>query len=302
MTEFYGTGVAMVTPFLADGAVDHEGLKRLTRHLIEGGVNYLVVLGTTGETATLSEAEQIDVITTVMKTNAGRLPIVLGAGGNNTRAVAAKMIAFAERFRPDAFLSASPAYNKPTQEGIIAHYQALSKVTEVPIILYNVPGRTASNMLPATTLEVARTCPTAIGIKEASGNVEQCMEIAAGKPQGFYLISGDDLLTLPLMASGFDGLISVIANALPGETSQLVSSASQVHNDMGRARTLHYQLMPLMQAIFAEGNPAGIKCLLELLGICGSTVRLPLVPASPQLKARMAQLLQDYRLSKQVEN
>ncbi|MEM1000249.1 MAG: 4-hydroxy-tetrahydrodipicolinate synthase [Bacteroidota bacterium] len=287
--EFHGLGVAMVTPFLPDGGVDHESLKRLTVHLIEGGVDYLVVLGTTGETVTLSIAEQIDVITTVMDVNAGRLPIVLGAGGNNTDAVATKMIAFAEQFQPNAFLSASPAYNRPTQAGIVAHYQALSKVTDVPIILYNVPGRTASNLLSGTTLKIARTCPTAIGIKEASGNLEQCMEITAGRPEGFFLISGDDLLTLPLLAAGFDGLISVIANALPEETAQLVRAGRA--GDLTTLRTLHYRLMPLVQAIFAEGNPAGVKTVLDILGICRPGVRLPLLPASDALRERIKELL-----------
>jgi 4-hydroxy-tetrahydrodipicolinate synthase len=285
MKKLTETGVAMVTPFLSDGGVDYEGLKRLTIHLIEGGVQHLVVLGTTGENVTLSEPEQIEVIRTIMKTNAGRLPIVLGVGGNDTRAVAAKMIAFAERFSPDAFLSASPAYNKPTQAGIVAHYQALAAVTKVPILLYNVPGRTASNMTSATTLKIADSCPTVFGIKEASGNLEQGMELVAGAKSDFLVLSGDDILTLPMISTGFQGLVSVIGNAYPRETSDMVRKA--LAGDFAGAKALHYKLLSLMQLIFAEGNPAGIKALLEFRGICGSHVRLPLLPASDNLRERI---------------
>lgn len=285
MKKLTGTGVAMVTPFLADGGIDFDGLKRLTIHLIEGGIEFLVVLGTTGENVTLSEAEQIEVIRTVMDTNAGRLPVVLGAGGNDTRAVAAKMIAYAEQFSPDAFLSASPAYNKPSQTGIIAHYQALAAATKVPILLYNVPGRTASNMLSATTLSIAESCPTVVGIKEASGNLEQGMELVAGSKEGFLVLSGDDILTLPMISTGFQGLISVIANAYPRETSDMVRMA--MAGDYAGAKALHYKLLTLMQLIFAEGNPAGVKALMEMRGICGSHVRLPLVEASDALRERI---------------
>lgn len=285
MKKLTGTGVAMVTPFLADGGIDYEALKRLTLHLIEGGVNYLVVLGTTGENVTLSEPEQIEVIRTVMDTNAGRLPVVLGVGGNDTRAVSAKMIAYAERFSPDAFLSSSPSYNKPTQAGIVAHYQAISAVTKVPVVLYNVPGRTASNMLSSTTLTIAASCPSVVAIKEASGNLEQGMELVAGAKDDFLVLSGDDILTLPMISTGFKGLISVIANAYPRETSDMVRLA--LSGDYDGAKSLHYKLLKLMQLIFAEGNPAGVKALLELRGICGPHVRLPLVPASADLRDRI---------------
>ncbi|HHG86233.1 MAG TPA: 4-hydroxy-tetrahydrodipicolinate synthase [Bacteroidetes bacterium] len=285
MKEITGTGVAMVTPFLADGAVDVKGLQKLTEHLILGGIDHLVVLGTTGETVTLSVAEQNLVIETIMEVNQGRLPLVLGAGGNNTTEVQAVMARYAKDYQPAAFLSASPAYNKPTQAGIIAHFRQLAAHTDIPIILYNVPGRTASNMTSATTLEIANSFDHVVAIKEASGDLVQGMEIIQGSKSGFLTLSGDDILTLPMLSVGFAGLISVIGNAFPKATSEMVRLGRA--GNFAEAKKLHYQLMRLMQLIFAEGNPAGIKAVLAQLGICQAHVRLPLLPASADLNAQL---------------
>jgi 4-hydroxy-tetrahydrodipicolinate synthase len=290
MKSLIGTGVAMVTPFNPNGSVDVDGLTRLTHHLIAGRVDYLVVLGSTGEAATQNEADQDLVIRTVQAANAGRLPIVLGVGGNDTLAVAAKTHDWSSRYQPAAFLSVSPMYNKPSQEGIYQHFKAIAQSTTLPIILYNVPGRTGSNMLPATTLRLARDFDNIVAIKEASGNVEQCMEIAHGAPEGFLPISGDDLLALPLIACGYQGLISVAGNALPRHTSDAVRLA--LAGNYAEARDVHYQLLALTQLLFVEGNPAGIKIALDLLAICGPTVRLPLMEGSARLRAQLFEALE----------
>ena len=290
MKTLIGTGVAMVTPFKTNGEVDVPALIRLTHSLIDGRIDYLVVLGSTGEAATQSEADQDLVIRTVQEANAGRLPIVLGVGGNDTAAVAAKTAAWTERYRPAAFLSVSPMYNKPSQEGIYQHFKAVADSTDLPIILYNVPGRTGSNMLAATTLRLARDVKNIVAIKEASGNVEQCMEIMLGAPEGFLPISGDDVLALPLIASGYQGVISVAGNALPRMQSDMTRLA--LAGNFAEARALHYRLLSITQLFFTEGNPAGIKVALDLLGICGPSVRLPLIEGSPALREKMHAALQ----------
>ncbi|MFN8922469.1 MAG: 4-hydroxy-tetrahydrodipicolinate synthase [Sphingobacteriia bacterium] len=286
---FDGLGVAMVTPMLADGQLDTEGLRRLTEHLIDGGVDYLVPLGTTGESSTLTKAEKHYVLDIVVEVNAGRKPMLLGCGGNDTAAVVQEIQSLDARYQPDGFLSVSPAYNKPSQAGILAHYQAIAAATERPIVLYNVPPRTASNLEPGTVLALAETCPTIIAIKEASGSLPQAMELVAHKPAHFSVLRGDDLLALPGICLGLTGLISVLGNALPELTGRMVHLAAR--QEVQAARALHYQLLPLIHAIFQEGNPAGIKALLAELGICQPYTRLPLVPASHDLQARLGQLL-----------
>lgn len=290
MKSLIGTGVAMVTPFEPNGNVDVPALIRLTHTLIEGGVDYLVVLGSTGEAATQNEADQDLVIRTVMEANEGRLPIVLGVGGNDTAAVASKTYQWTERYRPAAFLSVSPMYNKPSQEGIYQHFKAVADSTDLPIILYNVPGRTGSNMLAATTIRLAQDFKNIVAIKEASGNMEQCMEIMLGAPEGFLPISGDDVLALPLIACGYQGVISVVGNALPRLTSDMTRLA--LTGKYAEARALHYKLLPVTQHCFVEGNPAGIKLALDLLGICGPSVRLPLIEGSARLRAQMHSALE----------
>ncbi|MEO1449845.1 MAG: 4-hydroxy-tetrahydrodipicolinate synthase [Bacteroidota bacterium] len=281
MRTFQGTGVALATPFSADGAVDTAALGRLVEHQIAGGTDYLVALGTTGEVATLDATEQQLVIETVMAVNAGRLPVVLGAGGNNTRAVARTVAAFTQKYKPDGILSVSPYYNKPTQAGIYAHFAAIAGETDLPIILYNVPPRTSSHMTAATTLKLGRDFKNIVATKEASGNLSDIMTIIRDAPDGFMVLSGDDLLALPLMALGAAGIISVIANGTPAPFSAMVKSA--LSGDFEAAREQHYALQDLMKLIFVEGNPAGVKALMAHRGIMEAHVRLPLQPATPAL-------------------
>lgn len=276
-----GTGVALVTPFTMEGAVDYPALHRIVNHLIEGQVDYLVVLGTTGEAATLDHQEKQAVIRTIIEANDERLPIVLGVGGNNTAEVVKQIATQQDQWAIQGFLSVSPYYNKPTQEGIYQHYAAIAQASTLPVILYNVPGRTASNMLAATTLRLARDFDNIVAIKEASGDLGQCMEIIQKKPLGFELISGDDYLTIPLVSIGAAGVISVAANAFPGAFSELVDCA--LRGDFEEAQIHHYNLLSLMNLNFAEGNPAGVKVLMEFQEICSRQVRLPLVPASEGL-------------------
>lgn len=287
MANFRGTGVALVTPFLADGRVDFESLEKLTEHCISGGVDYLVVLGTTGESATLSASEKAEVLSVVRAQNNGRKRLVLGHGGNNTSRLIddLKLIDWQG---VDAILSVSPYYNKPSQAGIQAHYEALASAASLPVILYNVPGRTGSNMSAATTLKLA-THSNIIGIKEASGNVEQCMAISAGKPDDFLLISGDDLLTSALISIGAVGAISVLANSHPKEFSTLVRHS--VNLEFEAARQIWKNWIELNPLLYEEGNPVGIKAVLSELGICGPAVRLPVLEASQGLKERIRQIV-----------
>jgi 4-hydroxy-tetrahydrodipicolinate synthase len=271
-----GTGVALVTPF-KNNQVDYAGLERLIEHNIAGGVEFLVTMGTTGESVTLTKKEKIEVMDFTIKTVAGRAGVVAGFGGYNTAEVIEQMQSY--HFEGiDAILSVSPAYNKPTQEGIYRHYMALAEVAPRPIILYNVPGRTGSNMSAETTIRLAKASNKFIAVKEASGNLAQCMQIINGRPDGFLVLSGDDNITLPLIACGGDGVISVVGNAYPREFSDMTRAC--LSGDFEKARALHYKLMDLVDLLFVEGNPGGIKANLEILGICSSEVRLPLAPIS----------------------
>ena len=288
---FQGTGLALVTPFAADGSLDRAALARLVNHSIDGGVDFLVVLGTTGETATLATDEKKQVLETVAETTNGRIPLVVGVGGNNTAAVCAQL----EAGLPSGYtgvLSVSPYYNKPTQEGIYQHYTAVCGSTDAPVILYNVPGRTGSNVLANTVLRVAQDCPNAVAMKEASGNLEQAMAIIQSAPAGFDVLSGDDNLTLPLLACGAKGVISVSGQAYPRLFSGMVRDARA--GRLEDAQRAHYDLFIFTQLLFAEGNPGGIKAALAHLGLCENVLRLPLVPVSAelngQLRTRVAQL------------
>ena len=281
---FSGTGIALVTPFQSNGDLDQPALVRLVNHCIAGGVEFLVALGTTGETATLTSEEKNRVLQTVAETTNGRVPLVVGVGGNNTRAVCDAL----QSGMPEGYsgvLSVSPYYNKPTQEGIYQHYKAVCGSTDAPVILYNVPGRTGSNVLAETTLRVAHDCPNAVAMKEASGNLEQAMAIVQGAPHGFEVLSGDDNLTLPLIASGATGVISVSGQAYPGLFSQMVRDARSGHMD--RARAAHYALFRFTQLLFAEGNPGGIKAAMAQLEVMENQVRLPLVPVSSSLQGEL---------------
>lgn len=279
MQELKGLGVAMITPFQENGKVDYTGLEKLIKHL-HGGADYLVVMGTTGEAVTLSEDEQLTILDFVIEKNAGKLPIVYGMGGNNTADIVRQLKAF-DREGVTAFLSASPAYNKPTQEGIYRHYKALSEASPLPIILYNVPGRTASNVLPATVLRIANECENIVAIKEAAGIIEQVMELSRILPKSFLLLSGDDALALPHMACGGHGIISVVGNAYPALFSSVISASA--NGEFEKARANHYKLLPLIGNLFKEGNPGGVKETLMHLGICQNHMRLPLYPVSGEL-------------------
>lgn len=286
--ELYGMGVALVTPFDTAGMVDHEALGRLVDYQIEGRTDFLCVLGTTAETPTLSEEEQLAVRKTVVERNAGRLPILLGCGGNCTHKIVDKL-SKDKMEDVDAILSVVPYYNKPTQEGMYAHFKAISEATDLPIILYNVPGRTGVNMLPDTALRLATDCKNIVGIKEASGNIEQIEYILRHRPEGFKIFSGDDGITLPLIKSGADGVISVIGNAYAAEFAQLVHLAQT--GDFAAAETIDKQLSELYRLLFVDGNPAGIKCLMELRGMLKNVLRLPLVPATQATRDKIAALL-----------
>lgn len=289
---FRGTGVALVTPF-KDGQIDFEGLARLIEHNINGGVEFLVSLGTTGESVTLNESERTEVLDFTVRQAAGRVKIVAGFGGNNTSALIASIKKY--HFKGvDAILSASPSYNKPTQEGIFQHFMAIEEHCPVPIIIYNVPGRTASNMRAATTLRLANASPKFVAIKEASGNVAQCMQIVHGnKPSNFSVLSGDDNLTLPMLAFGMDGLISVVANAYPAAYSDMVRAG--LDGNFEKARSIHYQYMDLVDLLFVDGNPAGIKVVLEQLQICSPELRLPLVPISENTKKALLKIMESLK-------
>ncbi|WP_183563897.1 4-hydroxy-tetrahydrodipicolinate synthase [Mucilaginibacter sp. SP1R1] len=277
MNKFYGSGVAMVTPFQADGQIDYEGLRNLIEHLIDGGVQYLVSLGTTGESATLNAAERKQVWAFTAEVVNKRVNLVAGIGGNNTHEVVEQIKEF-DTNGYDAILSSSPHYNKPTQEGIYQHYKAIAQVATLPVILYNVPSRTGSTISADTTVRLARDFKNIIGIKEASGNFDLFNQLMRDKPEGFLFISGDDPVTLPMMALGAVGVISVIGNALPKQLSAMVNLL--LDNDFKAAQKTHSSLIEFTRLMFVEGNPAGVKSALKHLGICGDAVRLPLVPVS----------------------
>ncbi len=269
-----GTGVALVTPFHKQGTIDFGSLGKLIEHTISNGVNYLVVLGTTGEAATLSKDEKNALIQYVKDQVAQRCPLVLGMGGYNTQEVINNL----QVFDPDGFdaiLSVTPYYNKPSQRGLYLHYKHIASASPLPVILYNVPGRTSVNMKAETTLELAAEFENIIGVKEASGNMSQIMEIIRNKPKDFLVISGDDGITMPLIAAGANGVISVVSNAYPAAFSSMVSSALQ--GKMEEARRLHYLLLPLIDSLFSDGSPGGIKAALDCMKIVPNNLRLPVV-------------------------
>jgi 4-hydroxy-tetrahydrodipicolinate synthase len=288
MNKFHGTGVALITPFNTDGSVDFEGLKRLINFQIEGGVEYLVSLGTTGESATLTKEEKKAVWEFTKEISAGRVPLVAGIGGNNTAEVVEDIKAF-DPSGYDAILSVSPYYNRPTQEGIYQHYKAVAQASPLPMILYNVPARTGGNMSAETTLRLANDFKNIIGIKDAAGNLSQFDIILRDKPKDFLFISGDDAVSLPLIAMGSAGTISVVANALPGIFSNMIRLC--VEGKFAEARPLHYKLVEFTNSIFVEGNPGGIKEALMYVGVCGNTMRLPLINVSKELSERIKKAL-----------
>jgi len=284
---FSGTGVALVTPFQYDEKVDFPALEKLINHVINNGVNYLVALGTTAETPTLSSAEKAAVLDFIVTKCNGRVPVVCGIGGNNT----AEVVRDLKTYKLDgvaAILSVAPYYNKPTQEGIYQHFRAIAYATNKPIILYNVPGRTVTNILPATALRLANEFKHIVAIKEASGNLVQCMELVQNKPAGFAVLSGDDNLVLPQIAIGMEGVISVAANSFPKDFTHMVNAA--LEGNITEARRLHYKMLSAIDLLFVEGNPAGVKSFLSILGICNNILRLPLVPVSEATGAKIKHL------------
>jgi 4-hydroxy-tetrahydrodipicolinate synthase len=285
---FNGTGVALATPFTPDGSIDFPALTRLVHYVTDGGVEYLVALGTTGETSTLTKEERQRVFSHVAEVNAGRLPLVAGIGGNDTMKTVEEMNDF-DLDGYDAILSVSPYYNKPSQEGLYRHYRAVSESAPKAVIMYNVPGRTGMNVSAETTLRIAEDCRNIIATKEASGDMAQLMTILANKPAEFGVISGDDGITLPLIACGANGVISVAANAYPRVFSDMVRYC--LSGDFVNARPLHYSLLEATAAMFAEGSPPGVKAFLSCMGVCGDHVRLPVVTVGEELMSRIRSIV-----------
>lgn len=287
-TRFTGTGVAIVTPFNDDFSVDYSSLEKITDNCITNGVSYIVVLGTTGESATLTKEEKKQVVKTVVKAAAQRVPIVIGIGGNFTQEVV-ETIKETDLKGIDAILSVSPYYNKPNQTGIYEHYKAIAGVSPLPIILYNVPGRTAMNMAPQTIVRLAHDFKNIIAVKEACGNLVQAMEIIRDKPSDFALISGDDALTLPLISVGAVGVISVVANSHPKEFSMMVDEA--IGGNYRLARKIHLDILETINLLFADGSPAGVKAVLEMKNMCKNVVRLPLTPVSENIYKKLKEVV-----------
>lgn len=288
--KFHGVGVAIVTPFKEDKTVDYDAFERVIEHLIEGGVNYIVVQGTTGEAATLTKEEKLSVLEFAMEVVKKRVPVVFGYGGNDTADMLAGMGDF-PLDKVDAILVASPHYNKPSQEGIYQHYKQLAEKSPAPIILYNVPGRTGSNMTAETTLRLANDFKNIVAIKEASGDLHQMGQLIKHKPEGFNVLSGDDNLILQQLSIGADGLISVIANAFPKHFSEFIKAGRA--GDLTKAQEYHYQFIDVIPLLFADGNPGGIKAILEMLDIAKNELRLPLVPVSQAVYDKLNKVIND---------
>lgn len=289
---FTGTGVALITPFRKQESIDFGRLEVMINYVIEGGVNFIVALGTTSEAATMTDIEKSALRDFIVETVDGRVPIMLGMGGNNTQAIA-DSIQHANLDGIGGILSVTPFYNKPQQRGLVQHFKTIAEVSSVPVMLYNVPGRTSCNMTAETTLQLAEECPNIIGIKEASGNMTQIMEILRNKPQHFQVLSGDDALTYPMITLGATGVISVMANALPKEMSQMVAAAMKA--DLKKALPLHNKMLPLMHALFEEGNPGGVKALLEIQDLISNNLRLPLTKVSKSLYNKLSTLYEDFK-------
>jgi 4-hydroxy-tetrahydrodipicolinate synthase len=288
MTLFKGTGVALVTPFNDDLSIDFDALERIINHTIAGGVDFLVALGTTGEPATLSKDEKKDVIAFCKEKISSRVPLVVGAGGNNTAQII-QDIQELDKNGISGLLSVAPYYNKPSQKGIFEHFKAIANSTELPVIIYNVPGRTSANISSKTAIQLANSCKNIVAVKEASGNFSQILQSIKQKNDTFAMLSGDDALTLPMISVGTQGVISVVANSHPREFSNLVNAA--LKGDYDTAQKYQYQLLDYIDALFAEGSPSGLKAALEIMGLCKQHVRLPLVPVSDEHYVKLQELL-----------
>ncbi len=286
--QFRGTGVALVTPFKNDGSIDFPALEKLVNHVIDNGVNYLVALGTTAETPTLTKEEKLQVLNFIIEKCNGRVQVVCGIGGNNTAEVINQIKTY-PLDKIDGILTVVPYYNKPTQEGLYQHFKAIAESTDKHLILYNVPGRTVTNMLPATTLRLANEFKNIVAVKEASGNMSQCMDLVHGKPEHFTILSGDDDLAFPQIALGMEGVISVAANCYTKDFTDMVNIA--LNGDFDTARILHYKLLEGIRLLFADGNPAGVKYVLSKMDICQNNLRLPLVAATEVTQSQIDQYL-----------
>jgi len=288
MREIQGHGVAMITPFNGDGSIDFDAIPVIVNHLIAGGVDYLVVLGTTAETATLTKAEKIALVDKIIEVNAGRLPLVLGLGGNHTQ----ELLGMFDWFNLSSFtalLSVSPYYNKPNQEGLYQHFKTIANHSSLPIILYNVPSRTGVNIAPETVLRLAEDFDNIVALKEASGDFQQAQTLMKLCPPDFSILSGDDEMSLPMILAGAKGVISVIGNAMPEQYSKIIQEG--LRRNVDEAYSIQYQLLDLIRMIYFEGNPTGIKVLMETLGLCENNLRLPLVPASKELTLQLKEEL-----------
>jgi 4-hydroxy-tetrahydrodipicolinate synthase len=292
MKRFRGTGVAIVTPFKNDSSIDFAALGRMVNHVINGGVNYIVVMGTTGESATLTKDEKKAIISYVVEVNDNRVPLVLGIGGNNTQEVI-NCIRHANLSGVDGILSVAPYYNKPNQRGLFQHFKAIATCSPIPVILYNVPGRTSCNISSETCIELANECENIIAVKEASGDIAQIMRIIKGKPDTFSVISGDDMMTIPIIASGGSGVISVLANAFPAATSELVSNS--LKSNYKSAREIQLRYLEMTELLFIDGNPSGVKAMLNILDLCQNNLRLPLVPVNRTVYTRIQKAIEEIK-------
>ena len=290
---FKGLGIALVTPFTADGEVDYKAIQRLVEYQIQNGADFLCILATTGETPCLSSEEKDNIKKTVIEVNRGRLPILMGCGGNNTRAVVEELKS-SDWTGIDGVLSVCPYYNKPSQEGLYQHFKAIAEASPLPVVLYNVPGRTGVNMKSGTTVRLARDCENIVAVKEASGSLEQVDEIIKNKPERFDVISGDDALTFSMVASGAAGSISVIGNALPKEVSRMIRL--EFNGEYEAARTIHHRFTELYSLLFVDGNPAGVKALLHEMGFIENVLRLPLVPTRITTLQKMTEILKTLKI------
>lgn len=290
MKKFKGTGVAIVTPFKNDSSIDFAALGRVVKHVIDGGVSYVVAMGTTGESVTLTKDEKKAIVTYVAEIIDGRVPLVVGIGGNNTQEVI-NCIRQTKLNGVDGILSVAPYYNKPTQRGLFQHFKAIATCSPLPLIIYNVPGRTSCNITADTCLELAHECDNIVGVKEASGDMSQIMKIIKGKPENFSVISGDDMLTIPIIAAGGTGVISVLANAFPVQCSEIVSNA--LKGNFKPAREIHFRFLEMIEMLFIEGNPAGVKAMMNIMNLCNNNLRLPLVPVSRSTYSRIQKTIEE---------
>ena len=290
---FRGLGIALITPFTENGAVDYDAMKRIVEYQLSNGADFLCILATTGETPCLTKQEKEDIKKYIIDLVAGRIPILMGCGGNNTSAVVDEL-QNVDFKGIDGILSVCPYYNKPSQEGLYQHFKAISSATSLPIVLYNVPGRTGINLKAETTVRLARECENIVAIKEASGSLEQVDEILKNKPEGFAVLSGDDSLTYPMIACGADGVISVIGNALPKEFSRMIRL--EKNGEFEAAVKIHHKFTDLYSLLFVDGNPAGVKALLHEMGYIKNVLRLPLVPTRVATVQKMSQILKDLKL------